>query len=79
MQHLSTREIAEMLGTDVWRIQRLFEDGNLDEPPRFAGKRMINSRALPIIIDALRRRGWLATEATIEQRPKAIGGTHASQ
>ena len=57
MQHLSTREIAEMFDVDVWRIQRLFEDGNLDEPPRFAGKRMIPSRSLPAIIDALRQRG----------------------
>jgi hypothetical protein len=61
----TTRELADMLGTDTWRIRRLFEDGTLPEPSRFAGKRAIPSQNLPAIIDAMRRRGWLAesTEA----------------
>jgi len=55
----STREVAEILGTDTWRVRRLFEDGTLPEPGRFAGKRAIPSQLLPVIIDAMRRRGWL--------------------
>jgi len=63
----STREVAEFLDTDEWRVRRLFEDGTLAEPSRFAGKRAIPSSLVPAIVDALRRRGWLprpnATEA----------------
>ncbi len=55
----STREVAEILGTDTWRVRRLFEDGTLPEPDRFVGKRTIPGTRLPEIIDELRRRGWL--------------------
>jgi predicted site-specific integrase-resolvase len=55
----TTREVAELLGVDVWRVQRLFEDGTLAEPQRFAGKRVIPSERVPSIVDALRKRGWL--------------------
>ncbi len=58
-QILSTRGVADLLGTDEWKIRRLFEDGLLDEPPRFAGKRVIWGAQIPSIIDALRSRGWL--------------------
>ena len=56
---LSTREVAEFLEIKTWRVRRLFEDGTLEEPDRFAGKRMIPATLLPAIIDALRLRGWL--------------------
>lgn len=59
----TTREIAELLGVETWRVRRLFEDGSLDEPPRFAGKRAIGSATIPLIVDALRSRGWLPAEA----------------
>lgn len=55
----STREVAEVIGTDEWRVRRLFEDGTLEEPQRFAGKRAIPSSLVPLIVDALRKRGWL--------------------
>lgn len=55
----STREVAEVLGTQTWRVRRLFEDGTLPEPGRFAGKRAIHGSAIPAIVDALRARGWL--------------------
>lgn len=55
----STREVAEFLGTDEWRVRRLFEDGTLQEPQRFAGKRAIPANLIPQIVDALRARGWL--------------------
>lgn len=61
----STREAAVELGTVEWRVRRLFEDGTLPEPPRFAGKRAIPREQLPAIAQALRARGWLPeTETT---------------
>ena len=56
---LSTHDIAVLLGTDDWRVRRLFEDGSLPEPERFAGKRLIPGTLLPAVVDALRHRGWL--------------------
>ena len=56
---LSTREVAELLNADTWRVRRLFEDGTLPEPGRFAGKRAIPGSSIPQIVDALRDRGWL--------------------
>ena len=55
----STREIADTLGTQEWRVRRLFEDGTLPEPGRFAGKRAIPGELIPAIVDGLRGRGWL--------------------
>lgn len=57
----TTREVAELLGTAEWKIRRLFEDGTLPEPGRFAGKRVITRDQLPTILDALRSRGWVPT------------------
>ncbi len=59
----TTREMAELLGTVEWRIRRLFEDGTLPEPSRFAGKRVIPREMIPEILDRLRHRGWIAGEA----------------
>jgi hypothetical protein len=58
-QFFTTRELADFLGTDEWRVRRLFEDRTLPEPQRFAGKRAIPSLLVPSIVDALRERGWL--------------------
>jgi hypothetical protein len=55
----STRQLAEILGTQTWRVRRVFEDGTLPEPDRFAGKRAIPGTMIPAIVDALRDRGWL--------------------
>jgi hypothetical protein len=57
---LSTRQVADVFGLAAWQIRRLFEDGDLPEPSRFAGKRAISRNDLPRIADALRHRGWLA-------------------
>ena len=59
---LSTREVAELLSTETWRVRRLFEDGTLPEPGRFAGKRAIPGSSIPAIVDALRARGWLPSK-----------------
>ena len=56
----STHNVADFLGVETWRIRRIFEDGTLPEPDRFAGKRAIPAELIPAIVDALRARGWLA-------------------
>lgn len=55
----TTAEVADLLGTETWRVRRLFEDGTLPEPPRFAAKRAIPRESVARILDALRARGWL--------------------
>lgn len=62
----TTRELADFLGTEAWRIRRLFELGCLPEPPRFAGRRAIPRAWIPDVVEALRSRGWL---------PSALGTT----
>lgn len=59
MQRFTTREVADLLGTDEWRVRRLYEDGTLPEPDWFGGKRAIPHQQLLAVIDALRNRGWL--------------------
>ena len=59
----TTGDVARFVGTDEWRIRRLFEDGTLPEPTRFGGKRAIPSKLIPAIVDALRARGWLPESA----------------
>ena len=64
IRHMTTRQLADLLGTQEWRIRRLYEDGTLSEPERFAGKRAISGDAIPAIVDALRARGWLPQAET---------------
>ena len=59
MNHLTTRELANLLGTEEWRVRRLFELGRIREPSRFGGKRAIPKTWIPAIVDALRQRGWM--------------------
>lgn len=56
---LSTRDVADLFDVDEWRVRRLFEDGTLPEPPRFAGRRVITGQVLASVVDALRSRNWL--------------------
>lgn len=55
----STADVAELFGSREWRVRRLYESGNLPEPPRFAGRRLIRRSDLPAILDALRARDWV--------------------
>lgn len=59
--HYTTRELAELLGTDAWRIRRLFTTGDLPEPPRFSGRRAIPREMIADVAAALRDRGWAPT------------------
>lgn len=61
MQHFhSTRELAEILGCNEWQVRRLFEQGEIPEPPRFTGRRAIHRDLIPQIVDRLRAHGWLS-------------------
>jgi len=59
LPYLSLGELADMLSVQAWRISRLFEQGEIPEPPRVGRNRMIPKTAIPDIVDALRRHGWL--------------------
>lgn len=64
---LSTREVAEQISESgfvvgtvcEWQVRRLFELGDLPDPPRFGGKRMIDPLFVSQIVEAMKRRGWL--------------------
>lgn len=56
---LTTGEIGDMLGVQLWRVQRLFEDGDVPEVPRAGGRRIIDESMIPAIQAALEKRGWL--------------------
>ena len=58
-EQLSTRDIAELLDVEQWRVARLFETGTLPEPLRIAGRRVIPKGMIPDIVVALKERGWL--------------------
>jgi hypothetical protein len=69
---LTTREAARLLSDRYatqlheWQVRRLFEDGDLPEPPKFGGKRMVAPELLPEMIRALAARGWIPLEAAAE-------------
>jgi len=63
---LTTRQAADAINAadhgsaiSEWQVRRLYEDGELPEPQKFAGKRIVQRSELPLIVAALRRRGWL--------------------
>lgn len=56
---LSTREVADITGVKEWQVRRLYEDGILPDPGRFAGKRAIPRTDIPKIVLLLEKRGWL--------------------
>lgn len=55
----SVGEIARKEGAQAWHIQRLYEQGVFPEPPRLAGRRMIEVEMIPLIRAELLRRGWI--------------------
>lgn len=65
-EQLSTRDVAELLNVDLWRVARLFETGTLPEPPRIANRRIIPKEMLPAIVVALTKRGWLSSSSQLE-------------
>ncbi|TWT33901.1 hypothetical protein KOR34_37370 [Posidoniimonas corsicana] len=59
MDFLTTKQVAELLGVEPWRVRRLYETAALPEPGRFGGKRALPRSAVADVAIALRRRGWL--------------------
>jgi hypothetical protein len=59
LSHKSTEDLALELGLPSWKIRRVFEDGQLPEPPRVAGRRLLTDADVPVIVEALTARGWL--------------------
>lgn len=70
VEYLSTTDMASAYGVDEWRVRRLYEEGDLPEPPRFAGRRAISICDVGIVADALKARGWLPEEP----KPQPVGG-----
>lgn len=63
--HFTTGELGDFLGVQAWKIARLFELGEVAEPPRVGGRRLIPQSMIGAVIDGLRSHGWLpAEEAT---------------
>ena len=61
----TTRQIADDLGVGEWQVRRCYELGLLPDAPRFAGKRAVPPQHVPLLVDAMRARGWLSKpEAT---------------
>lgn len=79
LEHFTTRPMGDLLGTQEWRIRRLYESRALAEPPRFAGKRMVHRSMIPTIIDALRRRGWLPESDDSDQASSSTGQSQVEQ
>ena len=64
----STADIAKEVGAERWQIVRLFETGELPEPPKFVGRRVINAALEKEIIAALECRGWISEENAVAVR-----------
>jgi len=63
---LSIGDVARLLRQPARRVRRIYEDGDLAEPGRFAGRRVILACGPPAIIDAMRHRGWPRAPETAE-------------
>jgi hypothetical protein len=63
LPYVSVGGLGDTLGVQSWRIARLFELGILSEPPRIGRRRLIPKSMIPLIVDALRTRGWLPPSA----------------
>jgi hypothetical protein len=57
-EYTTVGELADQLGVQSWRIARLFEQGDLPEPPRLSRRQLIPRSLVPRIVAALRQRGW---------------------
>ncbi len=55
----TTRELADLLGSEECQVRRLFEQNEIPEPDRFSGKRSIPESLIPAIVDGLREHNWL--------------------
>ena len=63
MKLMTTTNVADVLGVEPWRVIRVFEEGLVPEPPKFARRRVITPELVPKIVTALRSKGWLAVSS----------------
>lgn len=61
---LTTADVAKELGVHQWQVRRLFSDGNLPEPPKVRGYRVIQRKEIGKIRKALVARGFLKETAS---------------
>jgi hypothetical protein len=52
-------EAAQRLGTQLWKVQRLFDRKFLAPPRRLGRTRMVRESELPLIREKLREAGYL--------------------
>ncbi|MEQ8791764.1 MAG: hypothetical protein RIC55_36210 [Pirellulaceae bacterium] len=73
MPPFTTRQAAEFISQREdaaiaeWQVRRLYESGDLPEPPKFGNKRLIQHDDIDRIVSAMRTRGWLSQG---QERPK---------
>lgn len=56
---LTTKQAGERLGLEEWQVRFVFTQGHLPEPPKFGGKRVIDTATLRKIKTVATNRGWL--------------------
>lgn len=80
---LTLAEAAAALGVPAWRVRLLYDFGDLPEPVRIDGMRVLTGADLPAIAAALQslRARWLAEDATARPRTghKANAGKKAKR
>lgn len=77
MLRLTTKQAADLLGTQEWRIRRLFETGDVPEVERFAGKRIIDGKRLLAIIELLSTRNWISDQPVERHLQNAVAAIAA--
>lgn len=55
---LTTGQVADILGLQLWRVQHLFQRGLIPEPKRFGRYRVFSRADLPAIEAAARKAGY---------------------
>lgn len=60
---MTTAEAARRLKVKRWQVARVFEHGDLPDPPRIAGRRVIFADTLPELRKALKKRGFLPSKS----------------
>ncbi len=66
---LTVGDVARFLGIETWRVRRAV-DALPGEAPRVGAFRVVPRSRLPLLVDELRRRGWLP-ESKPESSPCA--------
>lgn len=76
---LTLAEAAAALGVPAWRVRLLYDFGDLPEPVRIDGVRVLTGADLPVIAAALQslRARWLVEDASARPRTGHKAGKKA--